>query len=108
MEAQLIVYIVIGIFQVASIIVGGFLVVYRFGRSTKATDYAIAQMSSSITEIKSEVAAMRALMTEVALQNQRLDNQGQQIAMLQRTVEDIRRGEGFILPLAHPAKSLGG
>lgn len=49
-----------------------------------------------IVEIKEDLKALNKVVMDVALQNQRLDTQGQLIVNLQRDIHEIRRGEGLI------------
>jgi cupin superfamily acireductone dioxygenase involved in methionine salvage len=49
-----------------------------------------------IIEIKSDLKTLNKLLTDVALQKQGMDYQGQMIAALQRDVQEMRRGRGFI------------
>ncbi len=93
------IYIIVGFFQVASILGGGGAVAYRLGRSTARVEAAISlqeknaeNTTAAITEIRTEVVALRALMTDVALQKQ-------EIAQLRQWYDELRRGEGFVYPL---------
>lgn len=49
-----------------------------------------------ITEIKAELKVLGKIITDIALQNQRLDNQGERINRIDQHIDEIRRGEGFI------------
>lgn len=99
MEGQLIVYIVVGAFQVVGVIGGVFVAVYRFGQGAKTTDLAITNMAATIAEIKAEVVAMRALMTDVALQKQEIGSLRDDIAQLRQWYDELRHGEGLVFPL---------
>lgn len=98
MDGQLIVYIVVGVFQVAGVIGGVFVAVYRFGQGAKTTDLSITNMAATIAEIKAEVVAMRALMTDVALQKQEIGSLRDDIAQLRAWYDELRHGEGMVFP----------
>ena len=49
-----------------------------------------------IERMETGLAEMSKAMTTLAVQTNRLDSQGAQIATLQKEIADLRRGEGFI------------
>jgi cell division protein FtsL len=59
----------------------------------------VRQVRVDVTELKAEVKQFSQILTELALQSQRID-------MLDRRYEELRHGEGFVFPLA--AKLHGG
>lgn len=94
------------IVQTLAVLLGIPIIAFRLGRGTEAVKASItsqgitvAAIVEELKELKGEQKEFRGILTQVALQNQRLDNQGSQLALLAKTVDDMRRGEGFILPL---------
>jgi hypothetical protein len=94
------------IVQTFAILFGIPVIAFRLGRGTEAVKASIATQGLTVNaivqqlkELKDEQKEFRTILTQVAVQNTRLDNQGSQLTMLAKMVEDIRRGEGFILPL---------
>lgn len=83
------IYIAVGLAQILAILGGGGAVAYRIGRSTERVEIISAQAAASISELKGDVAVLKALMTEVALQKASIER-------LERWYEELRRGEGFI------------
>lgn len=81
--------IIVGIVQTLAIFGGGGLVAVRIGRSTERAQVVSEQAAASIAELKDEVAALKALMTEVALQKAAIER-------LEKWYDELRRGEGFI------------
>ena len=51
---------------------------------------------ADISDIKADIKSLNAVVTQVALQNQRLDNQGTQLAQVRQEISELRRGEGLI------------
>ena len=104
MEPSL-VAIAVGIAQIVSILGGGGLVAYRLGRTSQRMESSIdlqkqlsLQNGEEIRELKSEVKALNALMTEVALQKSAIER-------LEHWYDELRRGEGFVYPLNARLKS---
>lgn len=78
--------------------------VFRLGRAVEKFDQIGTQQAKEITELKDAVRVVSDLITKMALQNQRLDNYGSRMSKLELLIEDLRRGEGYILPLGPKAK----
>ena len=110
--------------QTAAILLGIPIIAFRLGRGTEALQSSIMSqgisLGASITaqgltvnamvnelkELKDEQKEFRSILTQVAVQNTRLDNQGVQLATLQQIVNDLRHGEGLILPLSRGAHEI--
>jgi archaellum component FlaC len=60
----------------------------------------ITLQGEQISTLKDEIKMLSKLVTEVAVQNNRLDSQDKRLDSLDRTIEDLRRGEGMIFPLS--------
>lgn len=85
--------------EIFSILGGGGLVAFKVGRSTEAMDAAVAAqektaqaLKSEIDGLKEEVKQVGKILTQLALQEQRLN-------MLDKRYEELRHGEGFVFPL---------
>lgn len=84
------------IVEILSILGGGVVVIFRLGRSTEKmqavvqmhADYAERQ-SGEIADIKKQVQKLSDVITQLAVQGTRLD-------MIDKRVDELRRGEGFI------------
>lgn len=99
MDGPLIVYIIVGAFQILSVLGGGGVIAYRLGQSNQRLESAVeftkslsAQTTTAITELKADVAALRTVLTEVALQKA-------EIAQLRQWYDELRHGEGLVFPL---------
>jgi hypothetical protein len=95
--------IVVGIVQTLAILGGGGMVSFRLGRSTQKVESAIAaqennskRAAEAIAEIKGEIAALRGLMTEVALQKQEISQVRVELAQVRSWYDELRHGEGYI------------
>src|SRR5688572_4798804 len=58
--------------------------------------YTVIQMKSDVKDIKSKMEQVAALVTNHAVFENRLENVEEDVRNVARTVDDLRRGEGFI------------
>ena len=100
--------------QTIVLLLGIPVVAFRLGRGTEALRATIDAQGVTVTNIgkeihdlKSEHRDFRNMLTQIAVQTQRLDTQDQQLAILMKSIDDLRRGEGFIFPLGTHGGSLG-
>lgn len=87
---------ILRVVEIASIIGGGSLVAFKLGRSTEKMQSAIeaqgviaGQQRADIADLKSEIKQLGAILTKLALQEQRLD-------MLDQRYEELRHGDGWV------------
>jgi ribosomal protein L29 len=95
--------IIVGVIQTLAIVAGGGMVSFRLGRSTQKVESAIAaqeknsmQAAQAIAEIKGEIAALRGLMTEVALQKQEISQVRNELAQVRTWYDELRHGQGYV------------
>lgn len=98
------------IIEILSIMGGGAIVVYKFGRMSEKVEAAITSQGNNIVALQLDVRELNKLMTSVSVQKERLDHQDGRLERAERLIEDMRRGEGYILPLgralgAKPSKA---
>ena len=91
MNDAVIVSAVIGAVQIISILAGGGLVAYRIGGAMNRLEQFAELHGGAINELKNEVSAIKAVMTDVALQKAAIDR-------LEKWYDELRRGEGFVVP----------
>ena len=84
--------------EIASIIGGGYVIAFRLGiainsmkESIRAQKNAQESHSTEIKELKQEVKKMATILTTLAVQEQRLNQ-------LEKYIDDLRRGRGYIEP----------
>lgn len=53
-------------------------------------------LKAEVVEMKEELKKLAAVIVQQAVQTERLENLQQQVTLLQRNVEDLRRGNGFV------------
>lgn len=94
--------IVTSLVEVASTIGAVSVVVYRLGRTVEKFEAIGMQQASEITELKKDVRSMSELITQVAVQTTRQDTFESRLTRMEQLQDDMRRGEGFILPGLHP------
>lgn len=96
-------------YEAAGIIVGGvgffvnliavLVATYRMGRAVEKFEQIGLQQANEISGLKKAVESVADLMTQTALQSQRLDNLSARVTRNDQLIDDLRRGEGMILPL---------
>ena len=76
-------------------LLAGYAVIIRHDESNKNVKIEMHLMQEQLKKLADVV-------TQLAVQTVRVDNLGQHVTMLQRTVEDLRRGAGWV---STPARS---
>lgn len=81
-------------------------VVYKLGRSVakfesigKEQAIEIKQQAETIRRIEQTLAEISGVVTTMAVEKVRLDTHAQRLTQIEQLVDDLRRGEGMILPL---------
>lgn len=89
--------------EIITVGAGAGAVFYKLGQTTQKFEMIGAQQAKEITQLQASVEKvaigqnrMEELITKVALQGQRLDNQAERINMLDKRIDELRRGEGLI------------
>lgn len=83
---------------IAAVILTLLLTTGRLGKMAGTLETGLSNQNRIIGELKDEVVTLRKVVTDIAVFNNRLDNQGSQIGALVQTIEDLRHGRGFIVP----------
>ena len=91
--------------EIVSIIGGGGLVVYRLGRTSAKIEAAMTLQAAEISELKEDVKVVGRLLTDVAVQKERLDSHARRLDLLDRRYDELRHGEGFVYPLGARPKA---
>lgn len=79
--------------------VGG-TAIFKMGRAVTRFELIGSQQANEITQLKHGVEKLGEVTTALAVGKQRMDNQDQQISRLTGWYDELRRGEGFVLPLS--------
>lgn len=95
MPDHLIVSIIVGIAQVASILGGGLLVAYRLFATVQVMNKLTEQNTEAIKGIQLEVKAMQLAVSEISSQKTAIDR-------LERWYEELRRGD-YMFPITRGA-----
>lgn len=75
--------------QTALFLLGGYAMVIR-------ADIGNKNLKLEVTEMKTELKKLADVVTQQAVQTTRLDNMATQVASIERRVEDLRRGAGYV------------
>ncbi len=98
-EFTLLLDIVLKIVTILSIVGGVGVIVWKTSSMTTRFEMIGAEHGKAISEIKTEIKTMNALLTQVAVQKERLDNQATRLNLLDARYEELRHGEGYVFPL---------
>ncbi len=92
---------VLSVVQILSILFGGGLVAFRLGRTTATMQTSLAGQNLAIDDLKAEIKKLGDVLTKLAVQEQRLN-------MLDKHIDELRHGEGFVYPFgSHLNKATG-
>jgi len=75
--------------QTAIFLLGGFGMVLR-------NDWSNKSLKSEVSGIQKELKKLSDVITEQAVQTTRIDNLNTQVSSIERRVEDLRRGNGYV------------
>lgn len=95
MDAALAAALLGALMNAAAIVFG----IFRLGRAVERFEHIGAQQAHEITELKDTVKVIGELVTKFAVQTHRQDTLEDRINRQEQTIEDLRRGEGYILGL---------
>lgn len=98
-ELTVLIDIVVKILQLAVIIGGGGMLLYKGGRFVQRLDQTMTAQAADIKELKDETKKVTEVVTKIAVQDERLTSHDRRIQLMEDRWEELRRGEGFVLPL---------
>lgn len=68
----------------------------------EAQKFVADNQNTAIRELKAEVLKLGEILTKLAVQDTRINNIADRVALLDARYEEIRHGEGFVMPLVRP------
>jgi cell division protein FtsB len=80
--------------------------IFKGGRIVEKFEQIGSQQAEEIKELKEEVKIIGEIVTKMAVQHQRQDSLEARMDRHEQTIEDLRRGEGYILEMGnrfHPS-----
>ena len=91
------------ILEICSIIVGVALALRQLGKTSAQADAnstkvkeTLEQQSKTMSALQEDIKALNKVVTLVAVQNQRQDASEKRIDRLEQTIDELRRGNGWI------------
>lgn len=82
---------------------GGSLILVRLGQYAGKFEQMTRRQSDEIKDLKNEVKEIKTVVSDLAVQSNRIDNISQRMTQLDEKVERLRQGHGFDLPFKfHP------
>ncbi len=98
--------------EIASIICAAILFIFKSGRSTESLGQAVTALrdvvlgqGSEIKELRSEMKQFGAILTQMAVQKERIDMLLERVQLLDDRYEELRHGEGFVYPLTRAKRA---
>jgi hypothetical protein len=82
--------------EIGSIVVGGGLALKHLGQTSAKTAATLEAQNTTMRELKEDIKALNEVVTTVAVQSQRLDQFSERMNTLDRHIDELRRGEGYI------------
>jgi DNA repair ATPase RecN len=82
--------------EIGSIVVGVGLALRQMGKASAKTEAILQAQNEAMGELKEDIKVLNKVVTEVALQSQRLDQITERINTLDRRQDEMRHGKGFI------------
>lgn len=90
---------ILQIVQLSAVLSGGAFAFLKFGRLIERFELTGAQQSEQIQALREEVKAMNLVLSNQAVQNEKLNHMDGRITRLESWYDELRHGEGFVLPL---------
>ena len=91
--------LVIKLAELFALIGGGGIFIFKMGRAVSKFEEVGKNQHEDISEIKTEMKAMTKIMTKQALIDERIAALSVRMTLLDKSVDELRHGEGFIYPL---------
>jgi len=80
------------------------LVLFKLGRTVERFELIGAQQAKEITELKEAIKDIGKVITTQAVESKRSDVFAERLNRQDALIENLRRGEGYILPIARRLK----
>ena len=87
------------VIEICSILGGGGMILIRLGRAIERFEQIGQQQGKEISELKDAIRSNNEVIVKVAVQNQLIADLGSRASRMEDSIDDLRRGEGKILPL---------
>ncbi len=84
------------VLEIGVIVTGVGVTLFKLGQAVSRFEYIGKQQAVEIGEMKTEIKTLNSLLTTVAVQKVELASVREDLTMLRRVYEDLRRGVGMI------------
>jgi len=91
--------LIIRAIEVLALIGGGGIFIFKMGRAVSRFETVAERQSDDISDMKNDMKNLTKVMMEQAVHEQRMTNLSERQTLVEKQVDDLRRGEGYILPL---------
>lgn len=81
--------------------------VFKLGRAVTRFEMIGELQAKEIKELKEGVQEISVIVTQTALQNQRQDIFAERLLRMEEHIDELRHGEGFIMPIGAHLKQTG-
>lgn len=86
-------------FQLLALVFGGGFTVFKMGRAVTRFEMVAERQAGDIKELKMDIKVMAEATLKLALQEERMLSISSRVTLMEKQIDDIRHGEGFIMPL---------
>ena len=92
---------------IATVAITSMLTLGKIGRMAGIMETTLANQNTMIGELKAEIKALANVVTTQAVQNSRIDSITDWVTRVDKRVDELAHGEGFVFPLAasYPPKT---
>ncbi|HZS57563.1 MAG TPA: hypothetical protein VFA65_24395 [Bryobacteraceae bacterium] len=89
---------------ILSVVITCVLTVGKIGRMAGIMETTLSNQNVAIGDLKSEMKTLTQVVTQQAVQNNRIDAMSERLLLIDKRVDELAHGEGFVLPLPSHVK----
>jgi hypothetical protein len=93
------------IFTILSFLVVVVVYIVTIRGDAKVLNVRLLAIDLQMSEFKAEIRKLAEVVTKQVLADQRISTMNDQITLLQKQLDEVRHGEGFVFPLSRKAAS---
>lgn len=83
--------------EIGSIVASAIVLFFKLGRATERFELIGKQQAKEISELKNNFEKFGGILIEMALQKERMDNQGVRFNLIEQRLHEMAHGRGFVV-----------
>lgn len=91
--------LIIKLIELIALVGGGGVFIFKMGRVVSKFEEVGKKQSSDIDELKKDMKVMVEVLTKQALQGERITALSARLTLIDKQIDELRHGEGFVYPL---------